>query len=473
MAFYYCRDDGTATANGGRYDVEKANNSWDTEFTLASEFYDSIESAMNATTEPGASDFIYVSSASAFSKGSAISLTLAFPPDSPILCYSVDDSAINDFLAGATELTGGSNLDFNFTTTKLSVAMYGITIGASDDVQLAANEQYLLLVDGALRLQAANSRLSLGTSNSSVEMIRSDFISDVGTSAEIMRVQEGARLSVIGGSFIATSGSVNDYIGSPANNGGGGVLRISGQDLSAMPSGSFLLGNMGGSRANDGVIDFHFDDCQLNSAAGIVEEVFTSPRHQLLLTNCSGVSSEAEYQFFQRTWAGDVEDEDSSGIVRTESTAFEDGEKVSMLVTTVADCGPGRPLKIELPARFAELSVASTDTIRVYFAQPNTQIDLTDANFYAKLIYPDGTVKNQYNIVTNQATLLTAGTQHTDDSGSSTWEDDGVALTAHDEYRMDISTSSDVGHDSVPRIIIYIESSDATIHIDTTVDVVA
>ncbi len=475
MAFYYVKSGGTAAASdAGRYVSEKANNSWATEFTAVSEYYDSIEIAMEVGDVGGTritpSDVIHISSASTFNKAGTVNITLGGTvPDSPILVYSVDDLAVQEYLAGATE-EASSNGDYVLSTNLLSMVYHGAFVKSGDDFGIATDGSWEL-VDGGIELNASGDIIKINKSGK-LTLNNVAIVYTNGTTSAAMLLDACCQVEMIGGSTVATSGTLNDFVALGAV-AGGFIAKFIGVDLSNHGTGTYLLGQGGGVKTDD-MMQMIVDKCPISAnLAGFVEEEFTHPSHYFLATNSSAVSAAAEYQFFQRTWAGDVEDQDSAGIVRTESTAFVNGEQVSIKVTTNSSCGPGRPLIFDLPARFAALSNASTDTLRLFFAQPNTQPNLTDANCYAKLIYPDGTVKNQFNTATNQATLLTAGIEHTDDSASSTWEDNGVALVNHDEYRMDVDTSVDAGDDAVPIIRIFVEEPSVTISFDTTVDVVA
>ena len=471
MAFYYCKSGGTATGDGGRYASEKSNNSWATEFSAVTEYYDSIESALGATTVPTASDFIYVSSASTFSAAGAITYDLVTPIATPIQCYSVDDAAVTEYLAGALE-TAAAGQD---VIVDMRIAVYGISLSIGDDLQVQTNGM-ITLQDGTVTLEGTGDQIGSVFDSPVYKFTDVTIDAASGSTTHLIFLRGGGYFEMTGGSTTSSGGTLNDLVGGDGGTGGMTVI-IAASDLSGHGSGTFLLGNQGATfNVDDGIL-MVVTGCKLNASVGFVEEAFSSYNHKFLMTNSSSSSAAAEYQFYQRTWAGDVEDQDDTGIHRDESTAFGGGTKVSMKVTTTADCSKGRTLIFDLPARYAALSSTSTDTLRIYFAQPNTQPDLTDTNCWAALYYPDGTTKNLWVRGTNRSSnILAAGTQHTDDSGSSTWLDGASALTGHDEYRMDIAldgTDGVAGADSVPIIRIFITEPSATIYFDTTIDVVA
>lgn len=472
MSFFYCRDDGTATGDGGRYTSEKANNSWDTEFTATTEYYDSIESALTATTPPVNGDVIYVSSASTFDKGSSITLSIATPPSSPVQVFSVDDSAINEYLSGGEDSASASNQDYSIDTVALRLQYNGMVVTVGDDLFTGLRNAGFSFTDSVITLTNFNNKIQIFGDGTVLELMETDIVMSVNTNLQLVQLSKGAMFKMCGGSVSVTSGTLGDFIGNSGSDGGMTAL-IDGVDLSAFGSGVFLLGDSGSDSSFDSLINMRVQGCKIDASVGFVEEDFASSSHYFLMTNSSSDSDAAEYQFYQRTWAGDVEDQDDSGIHRSESTPFSSGTRVSMMVTTNADCSKGRPLIVDLPTRFAELSSASSDVIRVYFAQPNSQPNLTNANCYAEVYYPDGTTKNLWVNASNRVTdILSAGTEHTDDSGSSVWLDGISDLTSHDEYYMDIDTSGTPGSDGVPTIKLFITEPSATIYFDTTIDLV-
>ncbi|MBL4891476.1 MAG: hypothetical protein JKX91_06575 [Rhizobiaceae bacterium] len=479
MAFYYVKSGGTATGDGGRYASEKANNSWATEFSATSEYYQSVDDACAATTSPVADDKVMVSSASTLSSGTSLYSTASTIQATPIGAYSVDDTAIQTYLAGASEDTGGSSNDYGVSGSGFGLHLHGIDIRATDDIVALSNNSNFMMTGGSITLQDGGSsagRIVSGADGTSISLYGTDIIMESGSTIELVDMANGSVFTMVGGSTSATTNSLGDFLGGGAGSGGMRA-HVVGVDLSGHGSGFYLLAAQGGSFTSDDPFHVIMQGCELNASVGFVEESFTGPNQYFLSTNCSSSSTAAEYQFFQRTWAGDVEDQNDSGIHRDESEAFEGGTKVSMKITTSSGCGLTRPLVVDLPAVFSELSSASTDTIRIYLAQANTQSNLTDTNCWAEIYYPDATNKNSWNSASNRAAgILAAGTEHTDDSASSTWLDGVSALTGHDEYRMDVAidgTDGATGSDSVPIIRIYITSPSATIYIDTTVDVVA
>jgi hypothetical protein len=188
---------------------------------------------------------------------------------------------------------------------------------------------------------------------------------------------------------------------------------------------------------------------------------FVQPTVTLLVVNSSDTSAAAEYQYYYRAGQSQVEDE--TGIYRDGSTAFPSGQRISLKCITGADIAPSMPFEFEAPTRFAELSGAA-DTMRLYLMSSST---LTDVDVRVEAWYPDGTVKNQYNLVENAnfdpfatGTALTTNTE--------AW----TGRTTENRYQIDLDTAGDAGADCVPIIRIYVSKPSTTIYFDTTMDLV-
>ena len=225
--------------------------------------------------------------------------------------------------------------------------------------------------------------------------------------SNFLQISGGSRFEWIGGALTATTTATDLFNGGFVN--GGGSALVQGVDLSAITD-NWLAG-VGSAATTDDAIQLRFEGCAQNASLNaFVEEAFASPNQMFEAYNCGSTSASAEYQFFKLTWLGSVEDQDDAGIHRDESTAFGSGTKVSMKAITLANTSSAQGFTFDLPARFAALSSASTDTIRIYFASTAT---LTDNDVWAELIYPDGTNNQIYNCLLNQMQIFWQQEPHT------------------------------------------------------------
>lgn len=379
----------------------------------------------------------------------------------PLMIFSVDDSNIDQYKAGASEdNTGaGGNDDLDFTGF---ITVNGLSFTPSDNIEVS-NDTRLIFDDCVMTLVGTGDNISAGADGSSIRIINSTI--NLNHNVAALRVSNGAVFELVGVK-VASTVTPSTLFSSSGFSNGGGIVRATGCDFTGLsPSSSSLIGTAG--IISDTVCVF-IKGCQMNSVTTLVAVPVVGLNKKLLLLNSSSDSDASEYQYNLEVHGGVVEDETT--IIRDESRPI-NGTKVSLKVTTDANASIGAPCTFDAISRFAELSNASTDTIRIYFASTTT---LNNANVWAELIYPDGTNKNIPIYLSNRvADVLAAGIEHTDDSGGSTWKDGASDLVGHNEYYMDLDTSGDVGADSTPTILIHVAEPSITVYFDTVVDTVA
>lgn len=465
MAWYIVKSGGSATGDGGRV-TSQPTGSFATRG--AANYYDSIVDALAATTSPAADDYIICSDSHSKAYGSSTTYTSSGTGigTNPILIISVSDTNMDQESAGAVESVAAS-ADITFVG---NINTKSMKFSTGDDTFLVGSTNANRAVNAfntEFNFTGSGDRFNLSTDGTVVGLYDCDATWDVDTTASAFYMSGPTRLTMVGGSIAATTGNVDSLLDGGGSNGGFSA-RFTGVDLSDIDG--TLFKNMGANSGDDN-IDVVIEGCQLHASVAFKNETFGQDGHRLLVTNSSSSSAAAEYQYYLATVWGTVEDQDDSGIHRNESTAFDGGEKVSLKVTTSARCTPGHPFIFEVPSRFAALSNASTDTLRLYFASTTS---LTDQNFWVQVYAPDGTNKNAYNTYSGRnSDFFATGTAHTDDSGSSTWKDGASDLVGYNEYRVDVDTSSDAAADSVPRVFICVAEPSATIYIDSEIDVVA
>jgi len=202
-------------------------------------------------------------------------------------------------------------------------------------------------------------------------------------------------------------------------------------------------------------------------------EDFKSKDHRALFTRCSSTSAAAEHQYHLHAFGGDIDDD--STIRRADDPSFEDsGTDISYKIVTNADANLGAPLWFDFPnKRWSALSAGATDTLRFYLASTSA---LTDKDIYIEITYPDGTNKQTPNFfssgpvtVGGTLDLMASGTTLTTDSGSD-WRDGASALTGHNEYQIDVTTTGDVGADTVANVRLYVTKPSVTIQLASIYD---
>ncbi len=460
MAYFYIRDHadgtGTATGDGGRYATQQIDD-WDTTFPATTQYYGSFVDAFLATTPPVSGDIICFSDIHLHTYVVSVSIAGATTGGAGIILISVDDSSMAAYKKGASEIVSLSNNDLLLGG---AWTMYGVSFQANDDVSLYSS---VYAYDCVYTVPGASDRIFIAGNDSSGEYVNCTFNLDHNIAGLTAHGDSSAAV-FYGGAVATISAGLDLLIATPPR-----YMLMEGVDLTGVTGHLVSIG--GNINARQHTVRFH--KCELNAGLiGFNSSTVINRKCDILVTNSSSDSAAAEYQYYQQNYAGEAEDQDDAGIHRDESTAYPSGTKASIKAVTSSVCGLAEWFGMDFPARFAALSSASTDTIRIYFAVINT-VTLTNTNCWAELIYPDGTNKQHYNCLPNRAAdLFGAGVEHTTDSGS-TWLDGVTPLAGYNEYYMDLDTSVDPGADSVPVIRIYLTEPSVTVYFDTTVDVVA
>lgn len=466
MAYYYVRNDGTATGDGGRYASQQTGD-WDTTLGGTSNFYASVAAAIAATTSPVAGDIICVSDIHDHTYGASVSFSGVSSGD-PFAVVCVDDTNIENARTsgnrGKESTSGGDDISFDgrFYAS-------GIEFVSNDNMTVLQDSTF---VDCKLVIQTASAIFGINNDNRCGTLIDTELA--INDDTAYISMSGGGRIQFYGGSVTGTDvgGIVNMINGTGANGGCSG--EFIGVDLTDVNGN--ILGNMGNSISTDDTIQFVFHKCALNAAATKVEEDFSHYAHCAIFTECSGTSATAEHQIYVHKFPGTVEDDTT--IYRNDDEAFTDSAtNISYKIVTGADATLFSPLWFDYPTpQYSELATASTDTLRFYVASTAT---LTDKDIYAEVIYPDGTNKHISNFATSAPTananaidVMASASALTTDSGSD-WRDGAGALSGYNEYYFDVDTSGDVGADCMPQVRIYATIANTTIYLASEFDVVA
>lgn len=456
MADYIVKNGGTATGDAGRYTSAQTGS-----FAAlgAANYYNNIAAAQSATTSPTSGDRILFSDLHSYSVGSAINYTGVSSLDLHIIC--VDDANMD---AGRTsgnrgaETCTSTSADNVFTNAVVS----GVKLTGGDNI-IGRNAS--VFIDSEIVLSGGGDNLFLGGADNISLKLENSILAMNATSAYI-NIGNGAFFRMSGGSVTSTTTVTSFISGSAAN--GGMSAELNGVDLSAV--GGTLISGMGASTTADDIVSVKFDMCKIATGVAFTSETFTGIHHRALFTRCSDTSAAAEYQYHLHAFGGDVDDD--STIKRAEDPAFADsGTTISYKIVTDANANAAVPLWFDVPInRSAELSSASTDTLRFYVA---STVALTNKDIWIEVLYPDGTNKQTPNLASSANTtpdgsidLMSAGTALTTDAASD-WRDGVGALAGHNEYSIDVSTAADAGADTVPIVRVYIGKPSTTIQLSS------
>ena len=300
----------------------------------------------------------------------------------------------------------------------------------------------------------------------SLENVNLDY--EIGNSVEAMLCGGGVKVKL---DNVILSASVSGTLAGLFKGSGAGGFTAAADNCDFSLLTGYILDGVGSNGADDDLIDIRISNCKMPNSSPLrfCNEDFANESQYFLATNCSDAAAEAEYQFFQKTMSGTVEDSGddgtAGGIYRAKSTAFAGGNKVSFKCQSTALCGEGFPLSFDMPARFADLTAGATDALTVYIASATA---LTQANTWIEVSYPDATNKQLWKTTTSRLADILGTTALTADGGASDWENAGTDLTTENEYK--ITVTAVTGAACVPHVKVFCTVPSITFYVDTTID---
>ncbi len=412
---------------------------------------------------PVAGDFIFVADDHAFSSGSPITHGVAAACDHPVNVICVKETACDESSTGASETSTSSSNDItlNAAVDGTKLHYYGITLTAGDNFYCACDEAEWIFENCTLEFTGSGDKFHSKNNGNYFGFINTTLLWTGGTTADCFVDASDATYYFSNCVFDGGTGALADVF--PGT--GDAVITFENTDLTDV-AGYIFAGTPYYS------VNYRLLNCKMNADPALFyENDFTKLGQRFLATNSSSDSDKAEYQFLQHDVTGTVQDSGddgvSGGIYRSQSTPFENGNKVSFKCATSANCSHGHPLVFDLPTKFADLSASGTDELTVYIASATA---MTTANTWIEVSYPDGTNKQTWNTISSRATDVLSATALTADGGSSDWENNGVDLTTENEYKITVDTSGDAGAECVPHIRFCTTIPSITFYVDTTVD---
>ena len=373
MAWYLAKNDGNATADNGRYTSEQTGS-----FASigASGYYDSIQSAMGATTAPAAGDFILCSHLHNHSTISAITYT-GINNSTPLNIISVDDTAANVRKKGAKETCTSSGNDINWSTNNSSWFIYGMEFVTNDDINFAVGGGKFLLRNCVLSAGGTSDRLILATT--AIEGLALRF-----EGCEFNFGHTNANLGSIGSAIIEmvgcfTSGSAITNLFNDFGLNNGCQVYAWGCDFNSMSSTANIVSNGGGANGDDNNI-FKAYNCRIPSSATIVEETLTL-QHPYTEIEFIGVDdTDASRYHYQKPHGTVVSD---TTTYRTSSAAVEGAANAfSYKIDTASGVSIYDPFRWELPAAiYKDVSETASDQLTLHITTDGS-LDSADIALY-------------------------------------------------------------------------------------------
>lgn len=438
MAYFYVRThaDGTGTrTTGGGTTLQTGD--WDTTLGAVGNYYASINDAISDSAFT-ANDVVVCSNIHSIDHGASETISV---PDGVII-VSVDDTAIDTPLAGASESSTGSSI-YSYILQNSGGAgkkyLRGLTITAENDLRLYGSNQncYTEAINCTFKCTGTSNfdyMLMVGSSadGQRVTLVNSDIkLPDAGSlpsNTGFIVAGGGSEFRWKGGSIL-TNTTPAVFCFSAGGNGGGTIL-CEDVDFSNLASSASLCDV---DSYNDDLFNAVFINCKFPTSYTLNSGAMQAPNQRIEAYGCGTAN---EYY--------DLEISDYYGTVITETLKVRTGaatydgtneRSYKVDVTTNGNTIAGvAGLRFTLGGRYADLATAN-QTITVYVMIDNTTqaaTALTDHDIILRIKVPNDTNQALGDVVETGGTsfLKTATALPTDGSGSSNWEGEDAGAYA-------------------------------------------
>ena len=450
MAYFY-------VSTGGGVTGTRAISGGDTQRTgafsamAASDVYATIASAID-TGLATSGDIICVSDAHAYSVAAHLNYFGPLSGDFLTITTVSDTACETSTIATAAQEFCTAN---NTASFRGRISAFGLWVKSNNDVGLGVSGTSLQMQNCIWEVTGSGDVfLYTSVDGAFMRAVDCEF---KGITGSLMRISNGSKVVWEG----CTTTGIDTLLSSSIGIGGGGHFTAIGCDLSSV-TGS-LWANGGNAADSDDVIQVEYRGCKLPATEpAFVTETLASQACRLRMSNTSGSAAVAEYQFNETSFGGQVNQDDA--IYRDGSTAFPSGAKISLACATLTTATKATPFWFDFPTRYAELSNAASDTLRIYLVSSAT---LYDSDVWAEVSYPDGTTKQLYNFLSTRHTniLDTNGTELT--TNTEAWTNPPATPNY---YQIDIPITD--GSDCYPTIRMYVAKPSATIYFCPVVEIV-
>lgn len=343
----------------------------------------------------------------------------------------------------------------------------GYSPGCGDELKFANVVANLILQNGTINFANEGDRITMDQNGASLTLI--NMILDyplATTSTTGIRLNDNATFHMYKGAITSSITGTIPFLVSGLAAAAGFNALFKGVDLSIVIDS--LLGDVGGVVGDDNFI-MVVDGCTLNgSLTSFVEENFIYPGQEMLVTRSSAIPAAAEHQYFYRNYRGDVKD--NTVTTRSASATFPNSnQKVSLEVTPDALCTRLSAFRFQIPEAFVALSNPGKNKLRFFVT---CGVELTDADIWAEVYYPDFDNNNVYNAVSGALQLPNSYTIDPLGDGNVLETDASWTNPLAFEQIFEADTVVNKGSDSIPIVYINVATT-APLFIDLIYNSVA
>lgn len=383
----------------------------------------------------------------------------------PCLVISVDHNDTAVYSKGAAEgtTTGGMLIDH--------ITMWGMVISAATGTTSQAAGCALTFADCTLATNGTGTSVAIvAASGDNVSMTCIDCVFDkagTGTTTRMVNIGSASKLRIYGGSVTTSGGGTITALADSNFANGGGTIRCIGCDLSVIAT--YILGGVGSSRTADDIIDIQVISSIVKTSITLSEEGFSHPNHHIAIWNTDDTTGDLNERFEDLRHNGSAVNEGT--VRRTATPALPNGNFLTVKSVTTSNCSVMEPYEFQIPAFYADLSVAGTDLATLYLTSAAT---LDDLEVQAWLVYPDGTTAVQANVAAGFPQASSGWARNPLSSATTLTTTSGLWTSPQtNQYKIDIDTSGDVAQASpnvAPELWIRLTGASQTIYFDRSVD---
>lgn len=464
MGWYYVKENGTATGDGGYEASAARTGTWN---ASTDDYYSDIKDMFDtATTPPGDGDKIMFSHLA--DSSFAITANQSLNPNGAVAgagieYISVDNANQDQYKPGAQQTsTGAFDLSLVFNGF-----IAGVILESEVDINTIGGVRTWVIVDSTLRPGAVAGDIDIAQDSLHLILLNTvlDFTLDQAAVTGSIKLSNGVIFEMYGGSVDYYTGTTNNmFVAGYAN--GGCRAKFVGVDMSTCNTS--LVATLTNAGVHDNVL-IQFIDCNIKAALPVTNGALISIRHRVELFGTDDTTSDEQHRFHVEDGAGLARNNDATYVTATK-VWFAGTAKSSIEVITTSLCSHVFPFIFTLPEQYIDMSDVTKDVLYLDILVDNTAITaLTDTDIAFLMCYPDGTTKVIKHWLTTGKTVdtgnlgtdpLAAGTELTNVGGLADGDWTKVLSDVNaTQYRVKLDTSGDIASAGVATIRVEVYKS--------------
>ena len=391
MAFYYIKAGGTAVGDAGRSAAKRTGS-----FAAmgVSAYYDNIREVFGGavpTTPTVSGDFVVVSSSHDY----ILAATIFYTIPTGVVVVSVDDTAAENYLKGATERATGSASDV--VVSSANATLIGLILKQDDNlIPVNAAGNRTTFYDCELHSITGSANLiTLTQDGASCEFHQCGFY--YGGTGCYFSLTKGATARFVG--CYGVSGTLK--VTGPLFRGGGSGgshITVESSDISQLLASSGTMTDSG-TVSTEGSTTFEMNRCILPDSVDLIASI-ALPDVYIRLTSIGFASSPDSLHYYATEHYYGTVSQDTA-VYRTAGATYDGVSRFSSEAISSVHAVAEQGLVIELASEYINTDNYTTDvTFTVHLAVDGSTTALNDDEFWIEVEYADG-ADNALGVVAN------------------------------------------------------------------------